>query len=139
MKLSRLNVFSTPQYLTMAPQLADFEHTTFTKPSQLKTSAHLVNGYSYAEEITHEEGSPQNLSDDDFATLAIRNLVHDMCMQNGGGHGGSALGMAAIGVALWKYEMRYNPCDPEWFDRDRFVLSNGMSSVEILETSLETC
>jgi dihydroxyacetone synthase len=63
--------------------------------------------------------------DDEAAVLAIRNLVFDICTQNGGGHGGSALGMAAIGVALWKYVMRYNPADPEWFDRDRFVLSNG--------------
>lgn len=65
-------------------------------------------------------------SDDDYAILAIRNLVFDMCMQNGGGHGGSALGMAAIGVALWKYVLRYNPANANWFDRDRFVLSNGM-------------
>lgn len=64
-------------------------------------------------------------SEDDFAVLAVRNLVLDMTMQNGGGHGGSALGMAAIGIALWKYVLRFNPCDPEWFDRDRFVLSNG--------------
>ena len=62
---------------------------------------------------------------DDQAVLAVRNLALDLCTQFGGGHGGSALGMAAIGVALWKYAMRYNPADPEWFDRDRFVLSNG--------------
>ncbi|KAJ4132551.1 hypothetical protein NW754_015368 [Fusarium falciforme] len=36
--------------------------------------------------------------------------------------------MAAIGVALWKYAMRYNPNDPAWFDRDRFILSNGHAS-----------
>lgn len=65
-------------------------------------------------------------SADDYAQLAVRNLVMDMCMQNEGGHGGSALGMAAIGVALWKYIMRYNPSNPDWFDRDRFVLSNGV-------------
>jgi hypothetical protein len=75
---------------------------------------------------SQKENSVWNPStDDDFAVLAIRNLAIDMCMQNGGGHAGSALGMAAIGVALWKYVMRYNPGDPEWFDRDRFVLSNG--------------
>lgn len=62
---------------------------------------------------------------DDQAVLAVRNLAMDLCTQNGGGHGGSAIGMAAIGVALWKYAMRFNPADPEWFDRDRFVLSNG--------------
>lgn len=64
--------------------------------------------------------------DDEAAVLAVRNLVFDLCTQNGGGHGGSALGMAAIGVALWKHVMRFNPADPEWFDRDRFVLSNGI-------------
>ncbi|KAF7523951.1 hypothetical protein PCG10_006255 [Penicillium crustosum] len=68
-------------------------------------------------------------TDDDYAVLAIRNLVFDMTMQNGGGHGGSAVGMAAIGVALWKYAMRYNPNDSNWFDRDRFVLSNGHASM----------
>jgi len=35
------------------------------------------------------------------------------------------MGMAAIGVALWKYVMRYSPCNPSYFNRDRFVLSNG--------------
>lgn len=33
--------------------------------------------------------------------------------------------MAAIGVALWKYVMRYSPENPTFFNRDRFVLSNG--------------
>jgi hypothetical protein len=52
-------------------------------------------------------------SADDYAQLAVRNLIMDMCMQNAGGHGGSALGMASIGVALWKYIMRYNPSNPD--------------------------
>jgi len=37
----------------------------------------------------------------------------------------SAMGMAAIGVALWKYVMKYSPKNAEWFNRDRFLLSNG--------------
>ncbi|PVH71345.1 hypothetical protein DL98DRAFT_553688 [Cadophora sp. DSE1049] len=80
-----------------------------------------LNGTSLEE--AHSESA------DDYAQLAVRNLVMDMCMQNAGGHGGSALGMAAIGVALWKYIMRYNPSNPDWFDRDRFVLSNGHASM----------
>ena len=67
----------------------------------------------------------KDITDDEMATLTLRNLIFDICNQNGGGHGGSAIGMAAIGVALWKYIMRYNPSNPSWFDRDRFVLSNG--------------
>ncbi|KAI0451413.1 transketolase [Xylaria acuta] len=36
-----------------------------------------------------------------------------------------AMGMAAMGIALWKYAMRYSPENPNYFNRDRFVLSNG--------------
>ncbi|RFU81663.1 transketolase [Trichoderma arundinaceum] len=69
------------------------------------------------------------LTQDGHAVLGLRSLLFDICNQNGGGHGGSAIGMAAIGVALWKYIMRYNPSNPEWFDRDRFVLSNGHAAM----------
>lgn len=34
-------------------------------------------------------------------------------------------GMAAIGIALWKYVMKYSPNNPDYYDRDRFVLTNG--------------
>lgn len=46
------------------------------------------------------------------ATKDIRKLLIDICRQNGGGHGGSAIGMAPMAVALWKYVMRYNPENP---------------------------
>lgn len=36
-----------------------------------------------------------------------------------------AMSMAAIGVSLWKYAMKYSPNNPAYFNRDRFVLSNG--------------
>ena len=81
----------------------------------------LTNGTS-----TNSAFSNEGNDEDDFAVLGLRNLLFDICNQNGG-HGGSAIGMAAIGVALFKYVMRYNPSNPEWFDRDRFVLSNGRS------------
>ncbi len=82
-----------------------------------KTQQTLANGTSKPN---------ARLDEDDLAVLALRNFIFDICNQNGGGHGGSAIGMAAIGVALYKYVMRYNPSNPGWFDRDRFVLSNGM-------------
>ena len=74
----------------------------------------------------HSNGSQASHHGDAFAVRSLRNLIFDICNQNGGGHGGSAIGMAAIGTALFKYIMRYNPSNPDWFDRDRFVLSNGM-------------
>ena len=39
------------------------------------------------------------------------------------------MGMAEIAVALWKRHLRHNPSNPAWFNRDRFVLSNGHGSV----------
>ena len=39
------------------------------------------------------------------------------------------MGMAEIATALWKNHLNHNPCNPQWFDRDRFVLSNGHGSM----------
>ncbi|KAF4220911.1 hypothetical protein CNMCM8980_005336 [Aspergillus fumigatiaffinis] len=61
----------------------------------------------------------------DLALRAIRCLILDLCQQYKGGHPGGAMGMTAIGIALWKYCMRYAPANPDFFNRDRFVLSNG--------------
>lgn len=41
------------------------------------------------------------------------------------GHPGMALGMAEVGYILYRHVMRYNPKNPKWFNRDRFVLSAG--------------
>ncbi|OQU98946.1 Transketolase, thiamine diphosphate binding domain-containing protein [Cladophialophora immunda] len=71
------------------------------------------------------------LTDDDQAVRDLRKFIIDVCRQNGGGHGGSAIGMAPLGVALWRHTMRYNPKNAEWFDRDRFVLSNGHAAMFI--------
>jgi dihydroxyacetone synthase len=68
------------------------------------------------------------LRDAETTSLVLRTfrcLIADLCEQFKGGHPGSAMGMAAIGVALWKYVMRYSPENPNFFNRDRFVLSNG--------------
>ena len=99
----------------------DAKHIEKTLPSLKTAPIKETNGYPKPE----IKALKRNIGDDDRAVLALRNLIFDLCNQNGGGHGGSAIGMAAIGVALYKYIMRYNPSNPEWFDRDRFVLSNG--------------
>ncbi|WVF71758.1 transketolase [Kwoniella sp. CBS 6097] len=63
--------------------------------------------------------------DEQLVLNTIRCLAGDLCQQFKGGHPGTVMGAAAIGVALWRYEMRYNPANPDWFNRDRFVLSAG--------------
>ncbi|KAF7622119.1 putative dihydroxy-acetone synthase [Aspergillus flavus] len=55
----------------------------------------------------------------------FRAFIADICQQYGEGHAGSPMGMAAIGIALWKYVMKYSPNNCNYFNRDRFVLSNG--------------
>ncbi|UPL01971.1 hypothetical protein LCI18_012905 [Fusarium solani-melongenae] len=74
-------------------------------------------------------GNSRKLAADDIAVRDIRKLVIDCCRQNGGGHGGSAIGMAPLGVALWRHTLRFSTKNPAWFDRDRFVLSNGHAAI----------
>ena len=63
----------------------------------------------------------------DLVLAVFRAYIADLCEQFKGGHPGSAMGMAAIGVALYKYVLRYSPRNCDYFNRDRFVLSNGES------------
>jgi len=60
---------------------------------------------------------------------AIRALSMDAVQKANSGHPGMPMGMAEIGVALWSRHLRHNPTNPQWADRDRFVLSNGHGSM----------
>ena len=60
---------------------------------------------------------------------AIRFLSIDAVQAAKSGHPGMPMGMADIAVALWKYNLKHNPKNPNWFNRDRFVLSNGHGSM----------
>ncbi len=62
---------------------------------------------------------------------AIRALAMDAVQAANSGHPGAPMGMADIAVALWGNHLKHNPTDPSWFDRDRFVLSNGHGSMLI--------
>jgi transketolase len=62
---------------------------------------------------------------------AIRALAMDAVQQANSGHPGAPMGMADIAVALWGRHLKHNPGNPHWFDRDRFVLSNGHASMLI--------
>ncbi|HEX7887776.1 MAG TPA: transketolase [Ramlibacter sp.] len=60
---------------------------------------------------------------------AIRFLSIDAIVRAGEGHQGVPLGMAEIATALFMRHLKFNPADPAWPDRDRFVLSNGHGSM----------
>jgi transketolase len=65
---------------------------------------------------------------DDLRINAIRFLAVDAVQQANSGHPGLPLGAAPAAYALWTRHLRFNPADPAWFDRDRFVLSAGHGS-----------
>ena len=62
---------------------------------------------------------------------AIRALSMDAVQKAKSGHPGAPMGMADIAEVLWNDYMRHNPVNPDWADRDRFVLSNGHGSMLI--------
>ncbi len=62
---------------------------------------------------------------------AIRALSMDAVQKANSGHPGAPMGMADIAEVLWNDHMKHNPTNPQWADRDRFVLSNGHGSMLI--------
>ncbi|WP_295798651.1 transketolase [uncultured Microbulbifer sp.] len=60
---------------------------------------------------------------------AIRALAMDAVQKAKSGHPGAPMGMADIAEVLWNDYLKHNPANPEWADRDRFVLSNGHGSM----------
>ncbi|MDO5531835.1 transketolase [Sutterella sp.] len=67
--------------------------------------------------------SPQTMAN------AIRALAMDAVQKARSGHPGMPMGMADIATALWSRHLRFNPADPKWVGRDRFILSNGHGSM----------
>ena len=59
----------------------------------------------------------------------LRFLSADAVQKANSGHPGMPMGMAEIATALWSKHLRHNPNNPNWFNRDRFVLSNGHGSM----------
>lgn len=62
---------------------------------------------------------------------AIRALSMDAVQQANSGHPGAPMGMADIAEVLWNDTLKHNPSNPDWPNRDRFVLSNGHGSMLI--------
>jgi len=60
---------------------------------------------------------------------AIRALSMDAVQQANSGHPGAPMGMADIAEVLWRDFLKHNPANPDWNDRDRFILSNGHGSM----------
>lgn len=75
-------------------------------------------------------GSPANESEiDSLAINTIRTLSMDAVQKANSGHPGTPMALAPVAYAIWQHFLRYDPDDPIWPNRDRFVLSNGHASM----------
>ncbi|HYX09268.1 MAG TPA: transketolase [Bacteroidales bacterium] len=66
---------------------------------------------------------------EELSINTIRTLAMDAVQNAGSGHPGTAMALAPVAYVLWDRIMNYNPENPDWLNRDRFVLSNGHASM----------
>src|SRR6202040_747914 len=66
---------------------------------------------------------------DQLCINTIRTLAMDAVQQANSGHPGTPMALAPLAYTIWKNFLRFNPDDPIWPNRDRFVLSNGHASM----------
>jgi transketolase len=73
--------------------------------------------------------TPANTPSQRTLANAIRALSMDAVQAANSGHPGAPMGMADISEVLWRHVLKHNPGNPRWWNRDRFVLSNGHGSM----------
>jgi transketolase len=71
----------------------------------------------------------QDVPIEELSINTIRTLAMDAVQHANSGHPGAPMALAPIAYTLYARQMRYNPLDPDWFDRDRFILSAGHASM----------
>ena len=77
-------------------------------------------------------GLPANRADIDLLSInTIRTLTMDAVQAAASGHPGAPMGMAPAAYVLWTRTLKHNPQNPQWPNRDRFVLSGGHASMLI--------
>jgi transketolase N-terminal domain/subunit len=76
-----------------------------------------------------ETGRTMSQSLDQLCINTIRALSIDAVQQANSGHPGAPMGLAPAAYVLWTRFLKHNPRNPQWFDRDRFVLSAGHGSM----------
>src|ERR1700676_2609140 len=88
--------------------------------------AQRVSPYRWGANVSQ----PKTQVDLDLLSInTIRTLAIDAVQQANSGHPGAPMGLAPVAYSLWQRFLRYDPADPLWPNRDRFVLSNGHASM----------
>src|ERR1700724_1720354 len=104
-----------------------FLHGSASASTSSRTSASaLQRPRSVGED--QKDMAPQGALDDRCINT-IRTLAMDAVQQADSGHPGTPMALAPVIYTLWQRFLRFDPADPIWPDRDRFVLSNGHASM----------
>ncbi len=74
-------------------------------------------------------GNEEKIGIEELSINTIRTLSMDAVEKAQSGHPGTPMALAPIAYVLWKKFMKHNPTDPNWFNRERFILSNGHASM----------
>ncbi len=83
---------------------------------------------------TQQRGAEPQAAIDELCINTIRTLAIDAVQRAQSGHPGAPMGLAPVMYTLWQRFLRYDPDDPAWPNRDRFVLSNGHASMLLYAT-----
>ena len=73
------------------------------------------------------EGTYSNI--DEICINTVRTIAMDAVQKANSGHPGAPMGLAPAAYVLWTKILNYNPKNPDWYNRDRFVLSGGHASM----------
>ncbi len=81
------------------------------------------------DQIAKEGAEPANTNIDTLSIDTIRTLAMDAVQKANSGHPGTPMALAPVAYTIWKDVLRYDPADPSWPGRDRFILSVGHASM----------
>src|SRR4051812_35489423 len=87
------------------------------------------NRMSAADQMAKPGAMPADTNIDTLSIDTIRTLAMDAVQKAKSGHPGAPMALAPVAYALWQDVLRFDPADPTWPNRDRFVLSNGHASM----------
>src|SRR5579872_6644294 len=111
--------------------MSDPLHSTGSIPSNERVAASRPNSPTH--DLPTPGKSPKRpmsaAAIDERCVNTIRTLAMDAVQQANSGHPGTPMALAPVAYTLWQSFLRFNPDDPIWPNRDRFVLSNGHASM----------
>lgn len=87
-----------------------------------------VNDLLHPDKLTHKVNDEANARDS-MTITCLRSLAMDAVQKAGSGHPGTPMAFSPVGYALWARVLVYDPQEPNWMNRDRFVLSMGHASM----------